>query len=47
MFPLGSTEFTVNIKPLLREVARLVAGADNQVVISGHTDGRPYRGRQG
>jgi chemotaxis protein MotB len=47
MFPLGSTEFTVNIKPLLQEVARLVAGADNQVVITGHTDDRPYRGRQG
>ncbi len=47
MFPLGSTEFSTAVQPLIQEVAELVKGTDNRILITGHTDARPYRGRQG
>lgn len=46
MFPVGSAEFGAAVRPLIQEVARLIQGADNPVIITGHTDGRPFRGRQ-
>lgn len=47
MFPLGSADLDAQIKPLVSEVAQLVAATENRVLITGHTDGRPYRGRTG
>ncbi len=47
MFPLGSDEFGLEVKPLLREVAALVKSAGSKIIITGHTDARPYRGREG
>lgn len=47
MFSLGSADLADRVKPIVAEVARLVAAADNRVLITGHTDGRPYRGRTG
>jgi len=47
MFPLGSAEIAEVVKPLVKEVASLVAGTDNRLLITGHTDSRPFRGRPG
>ena len=47
MFPLGSSEFGAAVRPLIDEVAKLVAETDNRVIITGHTDSRPFRGRGG
>ena len=46
MFSLGSSNLARDVEPLVREVARLVAGTENRVLITGHTDSRPYRGRK-
>jgi|GEM_PF-917378 len=46
MFNLGSAKLDASLKPLMNEVATLVAGTENRLLITGHTDGRPYRGRR-
>ena len=46
MFSLGSSNLAQVVQPLVQEVAKLVAGTGNQVLITGHTDSRPYRGRK-
>lgn len=46
MFRLGSAELDATVMPLLKEVASLVASSDSRLLITGHTDGRPYRGRK-
>lgn len=46
MFQLGSAELDVAVLPLLKEVATLIAADDSRLMITGHTDGRPFRGRR-
>ncbi len=45
MFQLGSSDLDTAVKPLVAEVAKLVAGTKNRLLITGHTDARPFRGR--
>lgn len=42
MFPSGSAELLPQTKKLLQIVAKLIGPLTNQLVISGHTDSRPY-----
>ncbi len=46
MFDLGSTTLAEAASPVLAEVARQVAGTESRLLITGHTDSRPYRGRR-
>lgn len=47
MFRLGSAEINETVAPLLTQVAALVAEGEGKLLITGHTDGRPLRGRDG
>lgn len=42
MFPRGSTRISPFFHQLLRSLAPVLAGVDNRVMISGHTDNVPY-----
>lgn len=43
MFPIASSEPRPELVALLREVGRLLAQRRGAVVVTGHTDGRPFR----
>lgn len=43
MFPLGSAQIADYTKDLLMLVGSAVAKLDNNIIITGHTDARPYR----
>ena len=47
MFRLGSAELNETVAPLLTQLAALVAEGEGKLLITGHTDGRPLRGRAG
>jgi chemotaxis protein MotB len=42
MFEVGTDRLRPQAQQLIREVAQVIGGVPNQVVIRGHTDGRPY-----
>jgi len=42
MFSLGTAALLPDARKLISEVAKLIAGAPNQVIITGHTDALPY-----
>jgi len=46
MFDSGTDRLAPQARSLLREVAKVIAGVPNDVIVRGHTDGLPYaRGR--
>lgn len=47
MFRLGSSDLDPSAMKVLQKVAALVAKTDGKLLITGHTDGRPIRGRPG
>jgi chemotaxis protein MotB len=42
MFEVGTDRFTAKAQKLVREVAQVISGVPNRVVVRGHTDSRPY-----
>lgn len=47
MFPRGSADLDPHFRTLLRSLAEVLAKVDNKLIISGHTDAVPYRGKTG
>ncbi|MBM7059135.1 OmpA family protein [Pseudomonas sp. UL073] len=47
MFPRGSAVLDPHFKGLLEALAKVLAKVDNRLIISGHTDAIPYRGKAG
>lgn len=47
MFPRGSAVLDPHFKGLLEALAKVLAKVDNRLIISGHTDATPYRGKAG
>jgi chemotaxis protein MotB len=47
MFEVGTDRLLPDARQLVREVAQVIAGVDNNVVVRGHTDSRPYGGGRG
>lgn len=45
LFELGSTEPKEHSKQLLSAIARVLNGLPNPIVVEGHTDSRPFQGR--
>jgi chemotaxis protein MotB len=46
LFGLGSAAPTANTQELLTAIAKVLAPLPNAVLVEGHTDSRPYSGRQ-
>lgn len=47
MFPSGSSDMHPRIEKLMGLVAEAIAGLDNKIRISGHTDAQPFQGKSG
>ena len=47
MFPVGSSGLTPQGAAIVQAIGSSVAGVPNQIAITGHTDGLPYRGNSG
>ena len=47
MFPSGSSEMFDHTKAIIAKVVQAISGLENKIAIKGHTDAKPFKGRNG